>query len=281
MDDIVWSSITAKLPTVYDAVLNIYSHATQPDSPKMNKTIHQYAMDLIAVWKKSFGSDHVLSVTSVKYKVKKLVKNYWNQVYSKAHRNTANKKEEDGDKCPAAASESLRKLNEKWQKMNNMLLDIGKDMDALDADGDERIFYEQQKSSREGRVTNDVDEEYVEEQTIQQEHTLEIVQQQEAEEAFIMEDIDDPDEQPGQPCLNSTMNADSSLNVSSNRSGLVCLKPVGVDIGIQTHLAVPDRPRLRIKKRICTDEIKSTCAMLSSTCGVSCRNVEKNHSNRM
>ena len=151
------------------------------------------------------------------------------------------KKEENGDKYLASSKESIWKLNEKWQKVNSMLLDIGKDMDALDADGVERKFYEQQKSLREGRVTNDVDEDYVEEQRIQQELALEIVQQEEAVEAFIMQDIDNPDVQPD---INSTMKVDSSLNLSSNRSGLVRLKPKGVDIGTQTHLAVPDRTRL-------------------------------------
>ena len=120
------------------------------------------------------------------------------------------KKEENGDKCPASSKETIQKLNEKWQKVNSMLLDIGKDTDALDADGDERKFYEQQKSSSEGRVTNDVDEDYVEEQRIKQELALEIVQQEEAEEAFIMQDIDNLDEQPD---MNLTMDVDSSLNL--------------------------------------------------------------------
>ena len=62
------------------------------------------------------------------------------------------KKEENGDKCPASSKESIWKLNEKWQKVNSILLDIGNDMDVLDADGDERKFYEQQKSSR--RMSN-------------------------------------------------------------------------------------------------------------------------------
>ena len=42
---------------------------------------------------------------------------------------------------------------------------------------------------------------------------------------------------------------------------------MGVDVSIQTELSVPDRPKLRIKEKISTVEIKSTCAILSSTSG--------------
>ena len=37
---------------------------------------------------------------------------------------------------------------------------------------------------------------------------------------------------------------------------------------MQTDPAVPDRPKLRVNKRIATDAVKSTCAHLSSNCGI-------------
>ena len=43
----------------------------------------------------------------------------------------------------------------------------------------------------------------------------------------------------------------------------------GVDVTTQTDNPSPDRPSLRVSKRIGTDAIKSACAMVSATCGVS------------
>ena len=44
---------------------------------------------------------------------------------------------------------------------------------------------------------------------------------------------------------------------------------IGVDMTIQTELSVPDHPKLQVNKRDSTNEIKSTCAQISSACGVS------------
>ena len=44
---------------------------------------------------------------------------------------------------------------------------------------------------------------------------------------------------------------------------------IGVDMTIQTELSVPDHPKLQVNKRDSTNEIKSTCAQISSVCGVS------------
>ena len=54
-----------------------------------------------------------------------------------------------------------------------------------------------------------------------------------------------------------------------NRSGHVRVQQIGVDASVQTDAAVPDRPKLRVKLRSSTDEIKATCAKLSSICGLS------------
>ena len=60
-----------------------------------------------------------------------------------------------------------------------------------------------------------------------------------------------------------------NLDISANRSGNIRLKPTGVDNGVQTEKCTVDRPKLRVNKKYTTDEIKSTCAKLSSVCGVS------------
>ena len=45
-------SLGDKLPTVYDAVITIYSISTQPTSSKMGSVIRQYGLTLIAIWER-------------------------------------------------------------------------------------------------------------------------------------------------------------------------------------------------------------------------------------
>ena len=62
---------------------------------------------------------------------------------------------------------------------------------------------------------------------------------------------------------------DTSMNISIKRSRRALIIQTGVDMAIQTEPSVPDRPKLRVNKRDATNEIKSTCAQISSVCGVS------------
>ena len=48
-----------------------------------NFTINQYALTLINVWEKAFGTMHVVSPPTVVKKLKKIVKDYYNKVYNK------------------------------------------------------------------------------------------------------------------------------------------------------------------------------------------------------
>ena len=56
-----------KLPTVYDVAITIFSHATRQDSQIMKDVVHKYSKHLIETWQKSFGHNHVMSLTAVKY----------------------------------------------------------------------------------------------------------------------------------------------------------------------------------------------------------------------
>ena len=74
--------------------------------------------------------------------------------------------------------------------------------------------------------------------------------------------------------MNSTsVDLESSviLNSSVNRSGLVRSNPSSIEASVQTDNPQPEIPLLGVVKndRICTEAIKSACAMVSSTCGVS------------
>ena len=111
----------------------------------MATAIHEYALKLVDTWEKSFGSKHVMSITGVKYKLKKVIKEYHNQVYDKAHRKTKKKKpEEEHIKSQLESKESMRKLNKKWRERNDTSFDIGKNMKALV--GREKDFYVDQRT---------------------------------------------------------------------------------------------------------------------------------------
>ena len=91
-------------------------------------------------------------------KLEKLVANYYTQVYKKAHM-----KQGDGcvDEC-----KPKRQLNKIWRYevmnklgvTNDSLQDIGKNMKMLK--GNEKLFYEDQKSERIGRLSSDIDFQY-------------------------------------------------------------------------------------------------------------------------
>ena len=70
MATINWPSIQTKLPRVYEAVIDIYNHTTKPCSAKMQSAINNYSAALIKQWTKSFGAKHVLSLPTVKQKLK-------------------------------------------------------------------------------------------------------------------------------------------------------------------------------------------------------------------
>ena len=70
-----------RLPTNYDVTEYIFSTSTQAESKKMSEILNQYSKTLIDTWCKSFGSGHTLSVTAIKYSLKKLVKEYHSQIY--------------------------------------------------------------------------------------------------------------------------------------------------------------------------------------------------------
>ena len=61
----------------------------------------------------------------------------------------------------------------------------------------------------------------------------------------------------------------NASSISLNRSGHARVQQTYIDTAIQTDDVQVDRPKLRIKKRASTSQIKSTCAQLSSVCGIS------------
>ena len=114
-------------------------------------------------------------------------------------------------------------------------------------EGDEEIFYYHQQTTWTCRVSEAIDVEYEEER--------EAVAIQEALEREIeieyMEDSEVSD-------LNPTVEQNNSW------SGLVQMSIKKTDISMQTDQIIVDRPKLRVKTKVCTEEVKATCTSVSA-----------------
>ena len=127
---------------------------------------------------------------------------------------------------------------------------------------------------REGRLSEEVDEEYEKEHYNLLEKQFEEQKLCIEEEEFIMADeeiVDNDKNDSDSEFMNSTIidGSFTSNNVSLNRSIHLRNQNIGTDVSIQTDIVMPDRPKLGTKLRSCTDEIKNTCAKLSSVCRLS------------
>ena len=160
-------------------------------------------------------------------------------------------------------AKSIRSINKDWKKTSiqytinrrptsfpiTSLMDIIKDKEDLK--GVEKVFYHDQKNARICRLSEEIDQKWVEEQLVIIQRNSDI-QQQDAEnisegEESATEDMDTDD---------------TELNRSCTRSGRVLIAKF--DIGTQTEFIHINnsKPSIRIT-RDCTNEIKKTCAMVS------------------
>ena len=58
-----------KLPIVYDVATTIHHLSTGGYKKGREKVIHAYATALYVMWKKAFGSDHVVALNTVKSRI--------------------------------------------------------------------------------------------------------------------------------------------------------------------------------------------------------------------
>ena len=122
-------------------------------------------------------------------------------------------------------------------------MDIGRNMESTT--GHEKLFYIDQKTTQNCRLSEENDEDF--ESECQALLDIELQQQQlETEYDFIMMEGEPPAASKASEDLDTSLN--SSLNVSLNRSGYARILNDGVEIGIQTDPAVPDRPKLCVNK---------------------------------
>ena len=202
-----------KLPRKYEVAEHLFSVATRVDSAKMLDEINNFAKLLIDLWCKSFGQGHNISLTAVKNRMKNLAREYYKEVYVKAHQK--NKKHNDDCMCTACTSNktSKRNLERKWKAKSSELFDIGCKMDELECS--EKEFYEDQNNKRIGCLDDEIDEQYDQEQeNLRQAMQVEF-QRHKEEEDFIMQPLEN--EQADEDTMNSTSNDTLNLTLSVNR----------------------------------------------------------------
>ena len=239
-----------KLPKYYDAAIAIFTIAQKPKSDKMKLCFQANTLTgLTDIWTKSFGVEHILIRGCLTKRVKKLVTNYYNNVYIERHRKQPKKK------GSTFVKKSIRQLNrsrrekslplsKKRKVMIDSLLDIGKDMDKVT--GNEKIFYEDQNGPRKSRISEEIDLEYAEAKELEE---TEMLEYQAKEEQFILGDTEETLWQ------NNSFDEMNQLNVSLNRSGHVRNTVIAVDAGLQSDSAVV-RPGIR-KVHNCTNKMKA------------------------
>ena len=130
------------------------------------------------------------------------------------------------------------------------------------------MFCYDQKVQRQGRLSEKIDIEYEVAREISERELLEINEMLQKEEQYARcEDLDVSFERSD--VMNSTTISNSTINQSDDRSGLVQSTKSVTTAGVQMEQVQPEKPKLKVKRKICTDQIKTTCANVSSVCEVS------------
>ena len=253
-----------RLPTIYDVAIDIFSICCKPGSKKMGDCVQAYSEALVLQWTKAFGEGYVLTKTSVKKSLLKIVYDYYNRVYVEQFQTKSK------SKSIPFVKKSLRQLNREWRQSTtnkgrhkktstvyiDKLFDIGKNMDSLT--GDEACFYTDQLSTRRGRISEDIDLKYVAEKQTELELEEVALKRGMSEESYIMEvDVE--------PSVSTSHDASTS-NISLNRSGLPRLTVNHSDFSVQCCLS--SRPSVRLVRN-CTDTIKNTLCEISVKCNLS------------
>ncbi|CAL4059740.1 unnamed protein product, partial [Meganyctiphanes norvegica] len=156
-----------KLPTFYDAAMQICGVSPTPGSKKRSSAVYAYALALQNMWISCFGEAYVVSRNTIISRLTTVL-----QSYNKKIRGT--KRYGDKRMTSIGQTKSIRNLNREWRfellmasakkkrgkksdfdgKIGNDLFDIGRDMHLLT--GLEKIFYEDQCTLRERRISEEI-----------------------------------------------------------------------------------------------------------------------------
>ena len=127
--------------------------------------------------------------------------------------------------------------------------------------GREKVFYQDQLTTRECRLSEEIDVEHTEEMETRMMTENELQERLEAEILYAF-GTDDHEIDEDVSLHNSSLN-----NTSLNRSGVSRITISTNEVSVQTETSL-EKPQIRMNRK-CTEAIKSTCAQVSTTCGLS------------
>ena len=154
-----------KLPTIYEVVMQIYDGRRSLNIDQNKDLIRGYAVALQIIWTKSFGENHTICLKVIIRYIEEILRAYQTKILSHYRKNKG-------------SMVLMRKINKEWRRehfqsknkrgpksaldglCHNDLFDIGKDMDDFKKDSDEAIFYKDQQTARDGRLSEQIDIEY-------------------------------------------------------------------------------------------------------------------------
>ena len=235
-----------QLPTTYDVVSRIISVAPG-GSPNENretalrkKVLHSFATQLVQLWQKSFTEIHVLTLNATKKRIRKELSEYYRKVQT------------------CKANKRLSRKN--WRIASLVLFDLKKKTsDPNYFEKTEKMFYIDQQRDRNMYLSEEIDEEF-------EESRKKIMEEKVSEQSLLEDEISFIYD--GQDDITPIHNSSVILSQSANRSDLVRMSLKTEDKSIQTDSYQVDRPKIR-KQRNCTDDVKTTCAQVSASCGIS------------
>ena len=251
MGDVVFV-LGDKLPFAHEVVAAILSYAPggspyeKYETRKRKEAVNSYAKSLICVWSKAFGQIHITSRKVVCKKIRNILTDHFCKVTNAKNSNTA-------------SNRRARRLARR--KENNFLVDLLKQSSKPESfdENEKQFYFAQLSSSREGYISDQIDEEYAAvEESVQQ--------QQQAEEERNNEELEFINEELTSEATSSVSSV--QLNQSVNRSGITRSTISKEHAATQTESINPLRKPIRAIRN-CSSESKETCAQLSVQCGLS------------
>ena len=253
-------SFNEQLPRVYEVVNGIISvspgaahyRKNQPESANVKDAIHAYSTKLKELWEKGFGKDAIKSLTTIKYQIRKELKNYSKFMVGK---------------------KDTRTVKKAWRVANSNVFELlAPKVNVNDFDEIERNYYHDQISLRKMYLSEEIDLEYEcdRERRINEKTEANKCIEAELEYIFAVDEENDMDISNKSMIHGTQLEVEpkTNLSLSVSRSGVYRVTCATHTIGIQTDLYNVSQPPVR-KVRDCTEEIKSALANVSVAAEIS------------
>ena len=259
-------SFNDQLPRIFEVVKALFSaepgaawiKKDRKDSAPVSSAIHECCSKLQTEWEKAFGAGTIKTLKSIKKTVRKHLLDY-----------ASVSKHKEGS--------TLRQKRKSWRENNSLLLDcFAPGVSPESFDENEKIFYEDQLTSRVMFISEEIDREYeaarqlkinaANKQICSEKSEIEYIysSDQEVDQAECTKDEDYVMNSTFIDHPNSFHDQSSTLQ---NRSGVYRISKETKSVGVQTDPSFSKPPVRKVKN--CTDSIKSALASMTVAAEIS------------